>query len=181
MRGLLGVVSAVATLIDEAMDVGEVRYKPMSSVCNYYPVHKHQLRELLGKFSFHLFFPETKNLIVKINAEDLNDQLVALELCPSFQWTFSRSCQTDESLEMHILDILGDKIRRFETDWRLDVVSNATLLVVSEAHATTLSIEDLLGVVAAVASLTDEGVDDGEASLLSTNTRYDFVKGHRLS
>lgn len=48
-------------------------------------------------------------------------------------------------------------------EWSLDTeASNATVLVASEAHAITLAIEGLLGVVFAVATLTDEAVDDGE-------------------
>lgn len=51
-------------------------------------------------------------------------------------------------------------------EWSLDTeASNATVLVASEAHAITLAIEGLLGVVFAVATLTDEAVDDGEVSI----------------
>ncbi|MCD7465519.1 hypothetical protein HAX54_001464 [Datura stramonium] len=48
-------------------------------------------------------------------------------------------------------------------EWSLDSdASNAAVLVASEAHAITLAIEGLLGVVFTVATLTDEGVDMGE-------------------
>ncbi|XP_073141433.1 uncharacterized protein [Henckelia pumila] len=48
-------------------------------------------------------------------------------------------------------------------EWSLDTdASNAAVLVASEAHAITLAIEGLLGVVFTVATLTDEAVDDGE-------------------
>lgn len=48
-------------------------------------------------------------------------------------------------------------------EWSLDNdASNASVLVASEAHAITLAIEGLLGVVFTVATLTDEAVDVGE-------------------
>ncbi|CAN4110213.1 unnamed protein product [Withania somnifera] len=48
-------------------------------------------------------------------------------------------------------------------EWSLDNdASNAAVLVASEAHAITLAIEGLLGVVFTVATLTDEAVDMGE-------------------
>lgn len=40
--------------------------------------------------------------------------------------------------------------------------SNSAVLVASEAHAITLAIEGLLGVVFTIATLTDEAVDTGE-------------------
>lgn len=51
-------------------------------------------------------------------------------------------------------------------EWSLDNdASNAAVLVASEAHAVTLAIEGLLGVVFTVATLTDEAVDVGEVTL----------------
>lgn len=48
-------------------------------------------------------------------------------------------------------------------EWSLDNdASNATVLVASEAHAITLAVEGLLGVVFTIATLTDEAVDVGE-------------------
>ncbi|XP_059649380.1 uncharacterized protein LOC132295225 isoform X2 [Cornus florida] len=48
-------------------------------------------------------------------------------------------------------------------EWSLDNdASNVAVLVASEAHAITLAIEGLLGVVFTVATLTDEAVDVGE-------------------
>lgn len=48
-------------------------------------------------------------------------------------------------------------------EWSLDNdASNTAVLVASEAHAITLAIEGLLGVVFTVATLTDEAVDVGE-------------------
>ncbi|CAH9087132.1 unnamed protein product [Cuscuta europaea] len=48
-------------------------------------------------------------------------------------------------------------------EWSLDSdASNTAVLVASEAHAVTLAIEGLLGIVFAVATLTDEAVDVGE-------------------
>lgn len=53
-------------------------------------------------------------------------------------------------------------------EWSLDGdASNATVLVASEAHAITLAVEGLLGVVFTVATLTDEAVDLGEVSWFS--------------
>ncbi|KAK8952726.1 hypothetical protein KSP40_PGU011559 [Platanthera guangdongensis] len=48
--------------------------------------------------------------------------------------------------------------------------SNAAVVVASEAHAITLAVEGLLGVVFAVATLTDEAVDMGELESLQNNT-----------
>ncbi|KAG2406204.1 uncharacterized protein HKW66_Vig0054600 [Vigna angularis] len=46
-------------------------------------------------------------------------------------------------------------------EWSLDNdASNAAVLVASEAHAITLAVEGLLGVVFTVATLTDEAIDD---------------------
>jgi hypothetical protein len=42
--------------------------------------------------------------------------------------------------------------------------SNSAVLVASEAHAITLAIEGLLGVVFTIATLTDEAVDTGEVT-----------------
>ncbi|KOM55061.1 hypothetical protein LR48_Vigan10g095300 [Vigna angularis] len=48
-------------------------------------------------------------------------------------------------------------------EWSLDNdASNAAVLVASEAHAITLAVEGLLGVVFTVATLTDEAIDVGE-------------------
>lgn len=48
-------------------------------------------------------------------------------------------------------------------EWSLDNdASNTAVLVASEAHAITLAVEGLLGVVFTVAALTDEAVDVGE-------------------
>lgn len=48
-------------------------------------------------------------------------------------------------------------------EWSLDNdASNAAVIVASEAHAITLAVEGLLGVVFTVATLTDEAVDVGE-------------------
>lgn len=54
-------------------------------------------------------------------------------------------------------------------EWSLDNdASNAAVLVASEAHAITLAIEGLLGVVFTVATLTDEAVDAGEVYAYSS-------------
>lgn len=50
-------------------------------------------------------------------------------------------------------------------EWILDNdASNAAVLVASEAHAITLAIEGLLGVVFTIATLTDEAVETGEVT-----------------
>jgi hypothetical protein len=51
-------------------------------------------------------------------------------------------------------------------EWSLDNdASNSAVLVASEAHAITLAVEGLLGVVFTVATLTDEAIDVGEVIL----------------
>lgn len=48
-------------------------------------------------------------------------------------------------------------------EWSLENdASNAAVLVASEAHAITLAVEGILGVVFTVATLTDEAVEIGE-------------------
>lgn len=52
-------------------------------------------------------------------------------------------------------------------EWSLDNdASNAAVVVASEAHAITLAVEGLLGVVFTVATLTDEAIDVGEVRLI---------------
>lgn len=52
-------------------------------------------------------------------------------------------------------------------EWSLDNdASSAAVLVASEAHAISLAVEGLLGVVFTVATLTDEAVDVGEVCFL---------------
>lgn len=66
----------------------------------------------------------------------------------------------DESLAA-VAGMFSSKAKGIE--WSLDNdASNAAVLVASEAHAITLAIEGLLGVVFTVATLTDEAVDVGE-------------------
>lgn len=53
-------------------------------------------------------------------------------------------------------------------EWSLDNdASNAAVLVASEAHAITLAVEGLLGVVFTVSTLTDEAVDVGEVFIFN--------------
>ncbi|XP_047946837.1 protein MON2 homolog [Salvia hispanica] len=69
--------------------------------------------------------------------------------------------ETGEDSLAAVAGMFSSKAKGIE--WSLDTeASNATVLVASEAHAITLAIEGLLGVVFAVATLTDEAVDDGE-------------------
>ncbi|XP_022932524.1 protein MON2 homolog isoform X1 [Cucurbita moschata] len=67
---------------------------------------------------------------------------------------------SEESL-VAVAGMFSSKAKGIE--WSLDGdASNATVLVASEAHAITLAVEGLLGVVFTVATLTDEAVDLGE-------------------
>nr|XP_043614780.1 protein MON2 homolog [Erigeron canadensis] len=74
------------------------------------------------------------------------------------------SVQLQDSSEESLAAVAGmftSKAKGIE--WSLDNdASNAAVLVASEAHAVTLAIEGLLGVVFTVATLTDEAVDVGE-------------------
>lgn len=59
------------------------------------------------------------------------------------------------------------------TEWSMDNdASNAAVVVASEAHAITLAVEGLLGVVFTVATLTDEAVDVGEVRPTSLFLAY---------
>ncbi|KAK6911442.1 Mon2/Sec7/BIG1-like, dimerization and cyclophilin-binding domain [Dillenia turbinata] len=67
---------------------------------------------------------------------------------------------SEESL-VAVAGMFSSKAKGIE--WSLDNdASNAAVLVASEAHAITLAIEGLLGVVFTVATLTDEAIDVGE-------------------
>nr|XP_007144798.1 hypothetical protein PHAVU_007G185000g [Phaseolus vulgaris]ESW16792.1 hypothetical protein PHAVU_007G185000g [Phaseolus vulgaris] len=72
--------------------------------------------------------------------------------------------QVQESSEESLAAVAGmfsSKVKGIE--WSLDNdASNAAVLVASEAHAITLAVEGLLGVVFTVATLTDEAIDIGE-------------------
>lgn len=74
------------------------------------------------------------------------------------------SLQVQETSEESLTAVAGmfsSKAKGIE--WSLDNdASNAAVLVASEAHAITLAVEGLLGVVFTVATLTDEAVDVGE-------------------
>ncbi|XP_078441897.1 ARM repeat superfamily protein isoform X2 [Wolffia australiana] len=66
----------------------------------------------------------------------------------------------DESLAA-VAGMFSSKAKGIE--WSLENdASNATVVVASEAHAITLAIEGLLGVVFTIATLTDEAVEAGE-------------------
>ncbi|XXG73744.1 hypothetical protein AAC387_Pa07g2600 [Persea americana] len=74
------------------------------------------------------------------------------------------SVQVPDSSEESLAAVAGmfsSKAKGIE--WSLDNdASNAAVVVASEAHAITLAVEGLLGVVFTVATLTDEAVDVGE-------------------
>ncbi|GKV07351.1 hypothetical protein SLEP1_g19144 [Rubroshorea leprosula] len=78
--------------------------------------------------------------------------------------------ETSEESLAAVAGMFSSKAKGIE--WSLDNdASNAAVLVASEAHAITLAIEGLLGVVFTVATLTDEAVDAGE--LESPRCDYD--------
>ncbi|XP_062115028.1 uncharacterized protein LOC133829149 [Humulus lupulus] len=55
-----------------------------------------------------------------------------------------------------------------------------TVLVASEAHAITLAVEGLLGVVFTVAALTDEAMNVGEVQITSRTCQPDPKGYHRM-
>ncbi|KAJ4955381.1 hypothetical protein NE237_012164 [Protea cynaroides] len=74
--------------------------------------------------------------------------------------TIQVSDTSEESLAA-VAGMFSSKAKGIE--WSLDNdASNAAVVVASEAHAITLAVEGLLGVVFTVAALTDEAVDDEE-------------------
>ncbi|XP_039022425.1 protein MON2 homolog isoform X2 [Hibiscus syriacus] len=78
--------------------------------------------------------------------------------------------ETSEESLAAVAGMFNSKAKGIE--WSLDNdASNAAVLVASEAHAISLAIEGLLGVVFTVASLTDEAVDVGELE----SPRSDYV------
>ncbi|KAI9186171.1 hypothetical protein LWI28_014359 [Acer negundo] len=78
--------------------------------------------------------------------------------------------ETSEESLTAVAGMFSSKAKGIE--WSLENdASNAAVLVASEAHAVTLAIEGLLGVVFTVATLTDEAVDAGE--LESPRCDYD--------
>ncbi|XP_028770763.1 protein MON2 homolog isoform X2 [Neltuma alba] len=69
--------------------------------------------------------------------------------------------ETSEESLAAVAGMFSSKAKGVE--WSLDNdASNAAVLVASEAHAITLAVEGLLGVVFTVATLTDEAMDIGE-------------------
>ncbi|XP_022719220.1 protein MON2 homolog isoform X2 [Durio zibethinus] len=78
--------------------------------------------------------------------------------------------ETSEESLAAVAGMFSSKAKGIE--WSLDNdASNAAVLVASEAHAISLAIEGLLGVVFTVASLTDEAVDAGELE----SPRCDYI------
>ncbi|KAF8388069.1 hypothetical protein HHK36_026735 [Tetracentron sinense] len=68
-----------------------------------------------------------------------------------------------EEADIGVLEVDFEVLERQGIEWSLDNdASNAAVVVASEAHAITLAVEGLLGVVFTVATLTDEAVDVGE-------------------
>ncbi|WCJ43970.1 ARM repeat superfamily protein [Euphorbia peplus] len=80
--------------------------------------------------------------------------------------------ETSEESLAAVAGMFSSKAKGIE--WSLDNdASNAAVLVASEAHAITLAVEGLLGVVFTIATLTDEAVDVGE--LESPRCEYDHA------
>ncbi|KAL6548627.1 hypothetical protein OROGR_009048 [Orobanche gracilis] len=86
--------------------------------------------------------------------------------------------ETGEESLAAVAGIFSSKAKGIE--WSLDTdASNPTVLVASEAHAISLAIEGLLGVVFAVATLTDEAVDDGELGSQGEAIILEILKGYQ--
>ncbi|KAI4364422.1 hypothetical protein MLD38_020517 [Melastoma candidum] len=69
--------------------------------------------------------------------------------------------ETSEESLAAVAGMFSSKAKGIE--WSLENdASNAAVLVASEAHAITLAVEGILGVVFTVATLTDEAIDGGE-------------------
>ncbi|XP_019187110.1 PREDICTED: protein MON2 homolog isoform X3 [Ipomoea nil] len=109
-------------------------------------VEARTLRVLFQNFDMH---PKNTNVV-----ESMVKSLARVVSSVQFQDT------CEESLAA-VAGMFSSKAKGVE--WSLDSdASNTAVLVASEAHAVTLAIEGLLGVVFAVATLTDEAVDVGE-------------------
>ncbi|KAI3669236.1 hypothetical protein L6452_40463 [Arctium lappa] len=109
-------------------------------------VEAHTLRILFLNFDMN---PKNTNVV-----EGMIKALARVVSSVQFQDT------SEESLAA-VAGMFTSKAKGIE--WSLDNdASNAAVLVASEAHAVTLAIEGLLGVVFTVATLTDEAVDVGE-------------------
>ncbi|KAL4582852.1 hypothetical protein LXL04_007413 [Taraxacum kok-saghyz] len=109
-------------------------------------VEAHTLRTLFQNFDMN---PKNTNVV-----EGMIKALARVVSSVQFQDT------SEESLAA-VAGMFTSKAKGVE--WSLDNdASNAAVLVASEAHAVTLAIEGLLGVVFTVATLTDEAVDVGE-------------------
>ncbi|KAJ4719601.1 Protein MON2-like protein [Melia azedarach] len=109
-------------------------------------VEARTLRILFQNFDMH---PKNTNVV-----EGMVKALARVVSSVQFQET------SEESLAA-VAGMFSSKAKGIE--WILDNdASNAAVLVASEAHAITLAIEGLLGVVFTVATLTDEAVDMGE-------------------
>ncbi|KAL6548719.1 hypothetical protein OROGR_008485 [Orobanche gracilis] len=86
--------------------------------------------------------------------------------------------ETGEESLAAVAGIFSSKAKGIE--WSLDTdASNPTALVASEAHAISLAIEGLLGVVFAIATLTDEAVDDGELGSQGEAIILEILKGYQ--
>ncbi|XP_019097538.1 PREDICTED: protein MON2 homolog isoform X8 [Camelina sativa] len=109
-------------------------------------VEARTLRILFQNFDMH---PKNTNVV-----ESMVKALARVVSSIQFQET------SEESLAA-VAGMFSSKAKGIE--WILDNdASSAAVLVASEAHAITLAIEGLLGVVFTVATLTDEAVDVGE-------------------
>ncbi|KAL6005243.1 hypothetical protein ACLOJK_005805 [Asimina triloba] len=116
-------------------------------VCRGFCVEVRTLRLLFQNFDMH---PRNTNVV--------ENMVKALARVVS---TIQVPDTSEESL-VAVAGMFSSKAKGIE--WSLDNdASNAAVVVASEAHAITLAVEGLLGVVFTVATLTDEAVDTGEA------------------
>ena len=79
----------------------------------------------------------------------------------------SRKCVWFPEVFLKVICIAG-------VEWSMDYdASGVAVIVASEAHAITLAVEGLLGVVFTVATLTDEAIDAGEVKPVLTRQNFD--------
>ncbi|KAH1192067.1 Protein MON2 [Glycine max] len=127
--------------------------KPVHSVRPSGP----SLQNLPLPFPTHYHFYPDPPFIPSMNTNVVEGMVKALARVVS-------NVQAQESSEESLAAVAGmfsSKAKGIE--WSLDNdASNAAVLVASEAHAITLAVEGLLGVVFTVATLTDEAIDVGE-------------------
>ncbi|KAL0738731.1 hypothetical protein Bca4012_014941 [Brassica carinata] len=120
-------------------------------------------RRLVLRSVAHIIRLYSSSLITECEVEHPKNTNVVESMVKALARVVS-SIQFQETSEESLAAVAGmfsSKAKGIE--WILDNdASSAAVLVASEAHAITLAIEGLLGVVFTVATLTDEAVDTGE-------------------